>query len=155
MYGRKLNAYSQTNLKAELSVADPYIITKMLYQGVFERLAQAKGAIERGDLAVKASKLSSASAILENLKSTIDFSLNKSLAQNLYDLYSYMLERIADASLQVSVEPIDSALKVLVPLKTAWDNIPVSARSEAVEKRNPQASIDSFNHDDALARGVI
>lgn len=54
MYGRNLRAYQKTTVNAEISVADPYYVTKLLYQGLFERLAQAKGAIERGDLALKA-----------------------------------------------------------------------------------------------------
>ena len=66
MYGRNLKAYQKTTVTAEISVADPYYVTKLLFQGVFERLAQAKGAIERGDLALKAKKLSSATAIIEN-----------------------------------------------------------------------------------------
>lgn len=53
MYGRNLRAYQKTTVNAEISVADPYYVTKLLYQGLFERLAQAKGAIERGDLALK------------------------------------------------------------------------------------------------------
>ena len=63
MYGRNLRAYQKTTVNAEISVADPYYVTKLLYQGLFERLAQAKGAIERGDLALKAKKLSTATAI--------------------------------------------------------------------------------------------
>ena len=72
MYGRNLNAYRKTSVSAELSVADPYVITKMLYQGLFERLARAKGAIERNDLAMKGKLLGSATAILENLRSTYE-----------------------------------------------------------------------------------
>ena len=88
MYGRNLKAYQKTNVNAELAVADPYYVTKLLYQGLYERIAQAKGAIERGDLALKAKKLSSATAILENLRSTLDFSQSKSIAQSLFDIYS-------------------------------------------------------------------
>ena len=87
MYGRNLRAYQKTTVQAEFSVADPYYVTKLLYQGLFERLAQAKGAIERGDLALKAKKLSTATAILENLRSTLDFSQSKSIAQGLYEIY--------------------------------------------------------------------
>ena len=83
MFGiNDLSAYKKTSVNAELSVADPYVITKMLYQGIFERLAQAKGAIARGDLAMKANRLSSATAILENLKDTLDFSQSKNRHQS-------------------------------------------------------------------------
>ena len=110
MYGRNLRAYQKTTVNAEISVADPYYVTKLLYQGLFERLAQAKGAIERGDLALKAKKLSTATAILENLRSTLDFSQSKSIAQGLYDIYSYMIDQVAEASLNLMTQPIDNAI---------------------------------------------
>ncbi|MBO6258336.1 MAG: flagellar export chaperone FliS [Succinivibrio sp.] len=155
MYGRKLNAYRQTNLQAEISVADPYIVTKMLYQGVFERLAQAKGAIMRGDLATKAKKLATASTILENLKSTLDFSINKDLAQSLYDIYSYMLDKIADATIEVSCKPIDEAVKIFMPIKQAWDSLPMSARQEANERRTEEQRQDQQFRDGAMTKGSI
>ena len=92
MYGRNLKAYQKTNINAELSVADPYVVTKMLFQGLNDRMAQAKGAIERNDLLLKSKKLSSAIAIIENLRSTLDFSKSESLATNLYTIYSYMIK---------------------------------------------------------------
>ena len=119
MYGRNLRAYQKTTVNAEISVADPYYVTKLLYQGLFERLAQAKGAIERGDLALKAKKLSTATAILENLRSTLDFSQSKSIAQGLYDIYSYMIDQVAEASLNLMTQPIDNAIRALMPIKKA------------------------------------
>ena len=135
MYGRNLRAYQKTTVNAEISVADPYYVTKLLYQGLFERLAQAKGAIERGDLALKAKKLSTATAILENLRSTLDFSQSKSIAQGLYDIYSYMIDQVAEASLNLMTQPIDNAIRALMPIKKAWDSIPVTAQQEAASKR--------------------
>ena len=120
MYGRNLRAYQKTTVNAEISVADPYYVTKLLYQGLFERLAQAKGAIERGDLALKAKKLSTATAILENLRSTLDFSQSKTIAQGLYDIYSYMIDQVAEASLNLMTQPIDNATAGVWPVGGAW-----------------------------------
>jgi len=53
MYGRNLKAYKRTNLEAELSVADPHRIIQMMYEGLIERLSQAKGAIFRNDFEYK------------------------------------------------------------------------------------------------------
>ena len=145
MYGRNLRAYQKTTVNAEISVADPYYVTKLLYQGLFERLAQAKGAIERGDLALKAKKLSTATAILENLRSTLDFSQSKSIAQGLYDIYSYMIDQVAEASLNLMTQPIDNAIRALMPIKKAWDSIPVTAQQEAASKRT-QEQLDGRAH---------
>lgn len=155
MYGRNLRAYQKTTVNAEISVADPYYVTKLLYQGLFERLAQAKGAIERGDLALKAKKLSTATAILENLRSTLDFSQSKSIAQGLYDIYSYMIDQIAEASLNLVTQPIDNAIRALMPIKKAWDSIPVTAQQEAASKRTQEQLKVDLNHADNMAKGSV
>ena len=155
MYGRNLRAYQKTTVNAEISVADPYYVTKLLYQGLFERLAQAKGAIERGDLALKAKKLSTATAILENLRSTLDFSLSKSIAQGLYDIYSYMIDQVAEASLNLMTQPIDNAIRALMPIKKAWDSIPVTAQQEAASKRTQEQLNVDLNHADNMAKGSV
>ena len=155
MYGRNLRAYQKTTVNAEISVADPYYVTKFLYQGLFERLAQAKGAIERGDLALKAKKLSTATAILENLRSTLDFSQSKSIAQGLYDIYSYMIDQVAEASLNLMTQPIDNAIRALMPIKKAWDSIPVTAQQEAASKRTQEQLNVDLNHADNMAKGSV
>lgn len=155
MYGRNLRAYQKTTVNAEISVADPYYVTKLLYQGLFERLAQAKGAIERGDLALKAKKLSTATAILENLRSTLDFSQSKSIAQGLYDIYSYMIDQVAEASLNLMTQPIDNAIRALMPIKKAWDSIPVTAQQEAASKRSQEQLNVDLNHADNMAKGSV
>ena len=155
MYGLNLRAYQKTTVNAEISVADPYYVTKLLYQGLFERLAQAKGAIERGDLALKAKKLSTATAILENLRSTLDFSQSKSIAQGLYDIYSYMIDQVAEASLNLMTQPIDNAIRALMPIKKAWDSIPVTAQQEAASKRTQEQLNVDLNHADNMAKGSV
>lgn len=163
MYGRNLSdlqemldVYRNTSLGAELAVADPYIITKMLYQGVFERIAKAKGAIARGDLESKSKLLSSASAILEHLRSTLDYSFNRQLAENLSNIYLYMLEKLNDASINLRCEPLDLALKVFLPVKQAWDKIPVSAQQEAnrIRAQSEYAS-EYFNQSSSLTQGRV
>ena len=157
MYNRRnLDAYRKNSVRAELSVADPYTITKMLFQAAFERLMQAKGAIEHGDLELKGRKLSSASVIIENLRSTLDFKINKELAQRLFDLYTYVIDRIADASVEVSLAPIDAALKVLLPLKSAWDSIPLTEQQKAAQQRmSVQSDAVAVTGTGAIASGAV
>ena len=96
-----MKEYRKASVNAELAMADPYTITKALFQGVFERLGQAKGAIARGDLEEKAKRLASASAIIQHLKDTLDPSQAPEIAKNLAFIYDFMLAKIADASMQV------------------------------------------------------
>lgn len=153
---RNLDAYRKTSMRAELSVADPYVITKMLFQGAFERLMQARGAIEHGDLELKGTKLASASTIIESLRNTLDFNVNADLAQHLFDLYTYIIDRIADASIDVDLRHIDAALQVLIPLKNAWDSIPISEQQKAaMARQHMQGDNGEVKRINSLASGAV
>ncbi|HIX57906.1 MAG TPA: flagellar export chaperone FliS [Candidatus Anaerobiospirillum pullistercoris] len=152
-----MKEYRKASVNAELAMADPYTITKALFQGVFERLGQAKGAIARGDLEEKAKRLASASAIIQHLKDTLDPSQAPEIAKNLAFIYDFMLAKIADASMQVSAQPIDDALKVFMPIKDAWDSIPQSAIKEAEAKMRANQKHFQHNYDPTknLVEGAI
>lgn len=152
-----LKEYNKASVNANLATADPYTITKALFQGVFERLGQAKGAIARGDLEEKAKRLASASAIIQHLKDTLDPSQAPEIAKNLDFIYEFMLAKIADASMQVNAQPIDDALKVFIPIKDAWDSIPQSAIkvAEAKMKANQQHFQHNYDPSKKLVDGAV
>lgn len=149
-----MKEYRKGQVNAELAAADPYTITKALYHGVAERLGQAKGAIERGDMAEKARRLSAAIAIIEHLRDTLDHSQAPEIANNLTLIYNFMLDKLAQASIEVDIQPIDDALRAFMPIKTAWDSIPQSAIKEAESKM--RSNREHFQHDyDPMRNGII
>jgi flagellar protein FliS len=128
-----INAYKKGNLKQDISTADPHRLTLMLMQGAVDKLAYAKGCIERKDFAQKAEHMSKVSAIIMNLRDTLDMSANSEVAGNLFDLYEYMLQRLVDANVQNNVKIIDEVIALLMPIKDAWLQIPEAAKQEAYE----------------------
>ena len=116
-----------------------------------------KASIARGDLEEKAKRLASASAIIQHLKDTLDPSQAPEIAKNLAFIYDFMLAKIADASMQVSAQPIDDALKVFMPIKEAWDSIPQSAIKEAEAKMRANQKHFQHNYDPTknLVEGAI
>ncbi len=124
MYGRNLKAYQRTNLEAELSVASPHRVIQMLFNGLLERLSQAKGAIERKDYEYKANRISKALGIIEGLQGALDRKENPALGDKMYALYDYMKELLGKASSTLDEKPIDEVISLLMPIKNAWDNIP-------------------------------
>lgn len=119
MYGRNLKAYQKTNLEAELSVANPHRIVQMLFEGLIERLSQAKGAILRKDYEYKSNRITKALGIVNGLQASLDMSYDKELGQRMYALYDYLKTLINKASIELSVEPIDEAIKLIMPIKEA------------------------------------
>jgi flagellar protein FliS len=134
-----INAYKKGNLKQDISTADPHRLTLMLMQGALDRLAYAKGAMARKEYEAKADFLSKATAILINLRDTIDFETGGEISQNLYALYDYMIEQIGNAHIQNRPELIDEAIGLLLPIKEAWLQIPQSAKEEAYQMKKQKS----------------
>ncbi len=130
MYNRNLKAYKTTSLDAEMAVADPHRVIQMLMQGLLERLAQAKGAIDRRDYSAKSTSISKAMAIINGLQDSLDLSYGQ-IPQDLYALYDYMKERLMDASRNMVCDPIDEVANLIITIKSAWDNIPETEKQKA------------------------
>ncbi|MCY7294533.1 flagellar export chaperone FliS [Alteromonas sp. a30] len=128
-----INAYKKGNLKQELSSADPHKITLMLMQGALERMAYAKGSMERKEYEKKSEHISRAVAICMNLRDTLDMEASAELSGNLYALYDYMIQRLTDANIQNSQSILDEVMGLMLPIKSAWSQIPEAAKQEAYE----------------------
>ncbi|MBF7072350.1 flagellar export chaperone FliS [Glaciecola sp. MH2013] len=133
-----INAYKKGSLKQDVAAADPHRLTLMLMQGALDRMAYAKGCMERQDLAGKSEHLSRSSAILINLRDTLDLKIGGEVAENLYSLYDYMVQRLVDANVQNSLSIMDEVINLLLPIKTAWLSIPEEAKQEAYEAKRQQ-----------------
>ncbi|MDC0601513.1 flagellar export chaperone FliS [Aliiglaciecola sp.] len=128
-----INAYKKGNLKHEVASADPHKLTLMLMQGALDRLAYGKGCIERKDFEGKAEHLSRVSAIIMNLRDTLDLESGSDVGENLFALYDYMIQRVTDANVQNDLNIMDEVINLLLPIKSAWASIPDEAKQEAYE----------------------
>lgn len=121
---KAMNAYKKDSLKQQLSSADPHKITLLLMNGTLERIAYAKGAIERKDYPAKSEFISKATAIIINLRDTIDQEVNPEFSDNLIALYNYMLERLSTANVKNDSSILDEVSQLMLPIKDAWASIP-------------------------------
>lgn len=128
-----INAYKKGSLKQDIATADPHKLTLMLLQGAIDRIAYAKGAMDRQDMVEKANFISKASAIIIHLRDTLDMETGGDLSDNLYSLYSYMVERLTDAHVNNDLNILDEVSSLLSPIRDAWVQIPEDAKQEAYE----------------------
>ncbi|WP_016956747.1 flagellar export chaperone FliS [Catenovulum agarivorans] len=141
MFKRGINAYQKGNIKQQIAQADPHQITLMLMQGAIDKMAYAKGCMERKDFEGKSVHLSKASAIIVNLRDTLDFDVESEVTDNLFALYDFMVNRLTDAHVQNSQSIIDEVIGLMLPIKSAWASIPEEAKQEAYEmQRQKQQS---------------
>ena len=137
-----INAYKNGGLKQDVASADPHKLTLMLMQGALDKMAYAKGCIERKDFAGRSEHLSRTTAILLNLRDTLDLSTGGEVADNLFALYDFMVQRLTDANMQNSLKIVDEVISLLSPIRDAWLQIPESAKQEAYEaKRQKQQAV--------------
>jgi flagellar protein FliS len=135
MYNKNLKAYKSNSVEADMSVADPHRVIQMMMQGLLERLAQAKGAIDRRDYEAKSQLISKSMAIINGLQDSLDLSQGQ-IAVDLAALYIYMNERLIDASRNMDKTCIDEVANLLITIKSGWDNIPEEEKQKAYSQQS-------------------
>ena len=120
---RALSQYQSINVAAAVESASPHRLVQMLMQGCLQRLAEAKGAIARGDVAAKGQALGKAIDIVGGLQSSLNKEVASSLPQQLDDLYIYMQRRLVEANLHGDVGMVDEVSGLMRTVKEGWDGI--------------------------------
>ncbi|SUI89343.1 flagellar export chaperone FliS [Shewanella putrefaciens] len=131
-----MQSYRKVSVESDLSVASPHRIIQMLFAGALERLAQAKCAIEQGDIAQRGLLMGKAIGIVSGLNGSLNMDAEGDVANNLTRLYDYMLRRMSEANINNDAQAIDEVVAILKTLKEGWDAIPadkhnVSSHSDA------------------------
>jgi flagellar protein FliS len=141
MYNAKVKNYQKEALKTRVAGADRYEIIQMLMAGAVEKMVFSKVAIEKKQLEAKAEHISKASAIIEALRGCLDFEVGGEVTENLYALYTYMIDRLLDASLNNDPVIIDEVMALLKEIKSAWDAIPQDVRQQTLSANGSDASV--------------
>ncbi|EFK96622.1 Flagellar protein FliS [sediment metagenome] len=118
-----VNSY-KSGMASEIDGASPHRLIQMLYEGGLQKIAVAKGAIQRNEIATKGENISRAIAILGGLRSSLDLSQGD-IAVNLDNLYEYMERRLLEANIKNDEEILDEVSSLLRDVKSAWDAISV------------------------------
>ncbi|MDU4252640.1 flagellar export chaperone FliS [Pseudomonas sp.] len=124
MYAMKaMKQYQQVSLEARVAEASPHGLIQLLMQGGLERLAQARGAIERGQMAERGELISKAIGIVGGLREALNPEVGGELALNLDRLYAYMTERLLEANRNGDAAILDEVSGLLREVKSGWDAI--------------------------------
>jgi flagellar protein FliS len=134
VYSRNSNlaAYQSAAVHGGVAGADPHRLVLMLMDGALERIAIARGCIERGgkgDVGRKAAALSQCVGIVGELRGTLDMGAGGELADNLNKLYDYMLRRLLLANSSSDVKILVEVASLLENVRSAWAAIGPAART--------------------------
>jgi len=122
--GSVMKEYGQTGLQSVVEEATPHRLIQMMMEGALGKIAAARGFMERGALAEKGAQISWAVSIIDGLRVSLDKSEpGAEIAQNLEDLYVYMMRRLTEANLENKTAYLDEVAELLGQIKGAWDAI--------------------------------
>lgn len=118
-----LKSYAKVQYRANVEVASPHRLIEMLYDGAIERLIQAKGAMQHGDIQLKGQKINSAISIIGGLRESLSEENGGELAMNLDGLYVYIQSILSQSHLKNDLAKMDEAITLLGDLAGAWKQI--------------------------------
>lgn len=125
----RLAAYQSVATHGGVAAADPHRLIVMLMDGALERIASARCAIQAGSIESKAGLLHRTVAIIDELRSSLNFEAGGEIAQNLGALYDYCSRQLMRANLENKVELLDEVSNLIRELRSAWILLPNSARA--------------------------
>ena len=120
-----LRQYQKIGAQAQTSEASPHRLVQMLMEGGLDRIAQAKGAMERKDIANKGVLISKAIGIIGGLREGLDLENQAASVTELDSLYTYMMKRLAEANAKTDPKILDEVADLLGTVKEGWDAIAV------------------------------
>lgn len=120
---KALRQYQQVNTQSGVAYASPHRLIQMLMEGALERIAVAKGCIQRQDIAAKGEQIGKAIDIIGGLRDGLNMEAGGEIAANLDALYDYLQRRLLEANLHSDLAILDEVADLLRPIKEAWDAI--------------------------------
>ena len=136
---RAANAYQRINVETSMHTIDQHQLVSLLYEGVLNAVATARGAMARGDVLGKVNGISKAVRILEEgLSTALDKEDGGELAQNLGDLYDYCLHRLILANARNDDAMMLEVMRLIEPVALGWNEIKrIDASTEALVSGQP------------------
>lgn len=118
-----LRQYQKIGAQAQTSEASPHRLVQMLMEGGLDRIAQAKGAMERKDVPNKGVLIGKAIGIIGGLLEGLDLENQSETVGELANLYEYMMKRLTEANARTDPSILDEVADLLRTVKDGWDAI--------------------------------
>lgn len=123
-----LNQYKSIGVQTSVIDSTPHHLITMLLEGVLDRVASARGAINRREISRKGELISSSIAIIDSLRASLDYDKGGEIAANLGSLYDYIERRLVEASATSEVSLLDEVSSLIKEIKAGWESIPSNIR---------------------------
>jgi len=120
---KAVQQYNRVGVSSSVEAASPHRLIEMLMAGALEKIAFAKGFMERGNISEKGGHISWAISIVDGLRASLDLEKGGEIAINLDDLYDYMTRRLARANVENNPDILDEVASLMASVKNAWEQV--------------------------------
>lgn len=117
------DSYRSVDLEAKAASSSPYELVLMLFDGLLDELARARGHIEAKRFQQKGRSLEKCLNILNGLNGALDYEQGGELVQGLARLYDYCIYKISDVSVSLSLTDLDEVVRLLGTLREGWEGV--------------------------------
>lgn len=115
-----------------IMTATPEELTLMLYNGCIKGIRLAKVGLEEKDYEKANLYMCKAQAIIRELRATLDMKYD--ISKNLYDLYTYFLDRLIEANVKKESGILDEVEQFVADLRDTWAEAMKDARIKQANK---------------------
>ena len=121
---RAIESYGQVKVSTGVSKSNNVELIQMLFDGLIESLATARGHIQHNNISEKGKAISRASRIVLGLQGALDFDKGGDLANNLNELYNYITRRLLHVNARNDLAALDEIHGLMTEIRSAWETVP-------------------------------
>ena len=148
-----MNPYIKQYQKSQIATASPEKILIMLYDGAIQYLNVAKTVIGEPRNSENIQKIHNnilgAQKIITEFMNTLDMEIGGEVAQNLYDLYNYLYNRLVEANIKKDESLIDEDLIHIKGLREKWlQAIEIAKKEKGPNPLSTNSSVNTTDEDD-------
>ena len=121
---RAIQSYGDVKVGSGVATSNNVQLIQMLFDGLLESLATARGHIQHNNINEKSKAIARASRIVIGLQGALDFEKGGDLANNLNELYSYVTRRLFHVNAHNDVVVLDEIYGLMREIRDAWEGVP-------------------------------
>lgn len=135
--GDALGQYRSVDAYGAAAAGDRVQLVLRMMQGALDRIAAAKGHMQRREVAPKGEALLRAVRLIDGLRSCLDHERGGPVAANLAALYEYMVRRLTEGNLRNDARPLDEVAELLGEIRDGWQELSQRPALYRVEPGTP------------------
>jgi flagellar protein FliS len=136
MYSQSRAAqYSSVRRHGQVADASPARLVQVMFEHILSQLAMAQGCMQRitgnvplKDVVAKGKAIGNAVRLIGQLDATLNMEQGGRIAENLHNLYLYMLGRLTTANMTNDAQIVVEVAELVRKIKSGWDQIVKDAK---------------------------